>query len=61
MSRWVLYCPECKRQFVHSEIPVNAPRFLGVELKPEFPRGGLKMECPYCKKIRCFNATNSFM
>jgi hypothetical protein len=62
MSRWILYCPACKRQFGHSEIPVNAPRdgFLGVQLKPDFPQGGVKMECPHCKK-RCFNAINSFI
>jgi hypothetical protein len=56
MSRWVLYCPECKRQFAHREIPVNAQRdgFLGVEFKPDFPQGGLKMECPHCKKTSLF-------
>jgi len=56
MSRWVLYCPECKRQFAHGEIPVNALRdgCRGVELKPGFPQGGLNMECPYCTKISLF-------
>src|SRR5215472_791345 len=32
MSRWVLYCRKCKRQFAHSEIPVNAPSTLPAHL-----------------------------
>jgi hypothetical protein len=59
MPRWVLGCPECNRDFTHTEIPADPKRrsfdrFLGTEAKPEFPQGGLRIECPNCKKTSIF-------
>ena len=58
MARWVLGCPECNKYFTHSEILADSNRsmldsFVNIP-KPEFPKGGLKMECPNCKKTSLF-------
>ena len=52
---WVLVCPECSREFVHTEIKndaITATRDpLGwLDEKPAFPEGGLRVSCPSCKK-----------
>jgi len=56
MAHWVLYCPDCKREFPHSEISANTRRdpFVGNLNKPEFPRDGVKLACPHCKKTSRF-------
>jgi endogenous inhibitor of DNA gyrase (YacG/DUF329 family) len=54
MPQWVLRCPECNANFTHSEIATeNQPlrdSFAGLAVKPEFPEGGMRLECPNCKK-----------
>ena len=59
MPRWVLGCPECHVDFTHSEITRN-DRPSGAEFldfltpKPEFPDGGMTVECPHCKVSSVF-------
>ena len=52
MARWVLEYPRCNKIFTQSNIPYLSSflgdPFTGHETKPEFPDGGLKVECPYC-------------
>ncbi len=60
MPSWVLVCPECKQDFAHTEIPTDPKRrpfdrFLGTEAKPEFPPGGLRIECANCRKTSLFH------
>jgi endogenous inhibitor of DNA gyrase (YacG/DUF329 family) len=54
MARWTLSCPECNKDFTHSQIvssETNALRNPFVfEEKPLFPTGGQSIECPNCKK-----------
>ena len=56
MARWVFNCPECQRDLPHCEISadVRIDSFLGFVAKPEFPAGGLKVECPTCKTTSLF-------
>jgi hypothetical protein len=53
MARWVLDCPDCNKDFTHSEISENKSLildpFIGSIVKPEFPDGGQSVVCPNCK------------
>jgi hypothetical protein len=45
MSRWVLFCKQCRESFPHTEIGASlADYFLPV--KPQFLAGGQDLECP---------------
>lgn len=56
MSRWILVCPFCQKDFTHKEItatmdaqpPDPFPMWSGS--KPEFPDGGMILVCPNCKE-----------
>ena len=52
MAQWVLLCPECKFDFIHSEVESDAIAWLGA--KPAFPEGGALLECPNCNKSSVF-------
>jgi hypothetical protein len=58
MAHWVLSCPDCNKDFTHSEIPENSASvtdpFTGSAVKPEFPVGGFSVLCPNCKKISVY-------
>jgi hypothetical protein len=51
MPEWVLICSKCHKSFSHSLI---APRDKSYRFdplwpeKPEFPKGGLELNCPHC-------------
>lgn len=53
MARWVLNCPDCSKDFTHSEIPdaksFGPDPYTASAVKPEFPKGGLTVACPNCK------------
>jgi hypothetical protein len=59
MAAWVLDCPVCKKTFVHSQVR-TAPdqrmmdHFYPVSVKPEFPPGGISLECPNCRSSSLF-------
>jgi hypothetical protein len=49
MARWVLGCNNCKSDFTHTEIaPSDFDPFVRTAPKPEFPAGGLSVNCPNC-------------
>ena len=49
--RWTLLCPDCKKEFTHTEIADAGEQFIAwTARKPEFPVGGLRIECPNCTK-----------
>jgi hypothetical protein len=54
MSHWVLNCPECHNDFTHSDIEDAKLEDYLFPGKPEFPVGGLRLECPYCHKTSLF-------
>jgi hypothetical protein len=57
MAYWALCCPECKREFNHSEVKVEnllSSPFSWLGIKPKFPPEGLRLECPHCKKSSVF-------
>jgi phage FluMu protein Com len=56
MAHWVLRCPRCDKEITHSEIPGGGrfDPYLSTIPKPEFPKGGLKLECPHCNRISLF-------
>jgi len=57
MARWVLGCPFCDKEFTHTEIA--EPRRLEdyyFQAKPKFPDGGLRIDCPNCKKASVFQS-----
>lgn len=56
---WVLVCPECNREFVHTEIQNDAMTATRDPLgwlaeKPPFPEGGLLVSCPNCKNASIY-------
>jgi hypothetical protein len=59
MRRWVLNCGNFNKDFTHSEMvadrkgPLRDP-FDWIEAKPDFPTGGLSLECPNCKKTSVY-------
>ena len=55
MSYWVLGCPLCRMDFIHSEIDGEEERELwALPSKPEFPEGGSSLACPNCKQTSLF-------
>jgi hypothetical protein len=52
MAHWVLLCPKCKVDFIHSAVESDAIAWLGA--KPEFSDGGALLECPNCKESSVF-------
>ena len=56
MAHWVLHCPQCVKEIIHSEVSDQGPidPFLSRTPKPEFPKGGLKLECPHCHCVCLF-------
>jgi len=59
VSRWVLGCPKCGKEFMHSEIdsehrsPLLDP-FAWIGDKPEMPEAGVKLKCPNCSKVSVY-------
>jgi hypothetical protein len=56
MPYWVLDCPQCHKEFVHSEIDGEKKHhgLWALPSKPEFPEGGAKLDCPNCKQASLF-------
>jgi len=57
MARWILPCPQCKKDFNPSDLkseytPDNPFAWLGI--KPKLPEGGLLLECPNCNESSVF-------
>jgi hypothetical protein len=52
MLNWMLHCEQCDTTFAHSGIQAIAEQFslFQVVSKPEFPNGGVSIECPNCQK-----------
>ncbi len=53
MPHWVLNCKHCTKPFVHSTIDPSSNRLPYDPLwppRPEFPSGGMTMDCPDCLK-----------
>jgi endogenous inhibitor of DNA gyrase (YacG/DUF329 family) len=51
MSSWTLRCATCKVEFTHTEITRTDSLFdpfVRSSPKPEFPAGGLTLNCPNC-------------
>lgn len=54
MPRWIVRCPECEKEFTHTDIA----RIQGQALrdpfasppKREIPEGGTKLTCPGCSR-----------
>jgi len=55
MSRWVLKCPQCRTDFVFRDIerPLTLMEYRSPR-KPEFPDGGLTVQCPHCQQSSLF-------
>jgi endogenous inhibitor of DNA gyrase (YacG/DUF329 family) len=50
----MLYCPECEKRFPHSEVTFESGVYASLGNKPDFPDGGLSLECPNCKKTSLY-------
>jgi hypothetical protein len=56
MPHWILHCPLCKTEFIHSEIAMNLEMAeLCFPRKPIVPGEGLRLECPNCRNSSVFN------
>jgi hypothetical protein len=49
MASWVLNCKNCGKNFEHAKISDTFANYFIAE-KPDFPSGGLELECPNCKQ-----------
>jgi hypothetical protein len=56
MPYWVLHCPHCRKDFVHSEIDGEKEHhgLWALPSKPEFPEGGSWLECLNCNQTSLF-------
>jgi hypothetical protein len=57
MPHWMLSCRNCHKNFVHSEIQPQSNDLLYDSLwpyRPEFPEGGLSVECPHCQQAATY-------
>jgi hypothetical protein len=56
MPHWILKCPQCKKDFIHSEIDMEKQKYAlwALPSKPEFPEGGSWLECANCKRTSLF-------
>lgn len=57
MPRWVVRCPRCNAAVPQSEVTFGCPTedalaWLG--RKPNFPDGGLSIECPKCEETALY-------
>jgi ribosomal protein L37AE/L43A len=55
IPQWTLTCPDCKKDFAHSNIAEDIKTwrldpFAELLDKPVFPEAGASFECPNCKK-----------
>jgi ribosomal protein S27E len=48
MASWVLQCGNCKVVFAHSQIDDRSILNYYIPEKPDFPSGGILLECPSC-------------
>jgi hypothetical protein len=49
MPNWMLSCPKCNRQFVHSAIDAKTLESSFFSPKPNFPTSGSELTCPNCQ------------
>jgi len=49
MAHWLLGCPECNKDFMYTEVPLDIGVFACSGVKPEFPDCGLSVVCPNCQ------------
>ena len=57
MAQWVLSCRNCHKNFAHSEIeprPDDRPFDPLWPYRPEFPEGGLSVDCPHCQQAATY-------
>lgn len=54
--RWVLGCTECHKEFTQSVVPRSFHDYLVLVWppKPEFPQGGMRMQCPNCRNVSVY-------
>lgn len=47
MPYWILKCPQCKKDFIHSEINMDKEPYglWALPSKPGFPEGGSWLKC----------------
>jgi hypothetical protein len=65
MQYWMLTCPKCRRDFVHSKIELTALEearrdAFGILPKPPFALDGEKHICPECKTESVFQRHHLF-
>jgi hypothetical protein len=62
--RWMLTCDKCNSEFAYSDVLDRRSQrdnpFTGNVHKPEFPSGGLSLECPNCKKSSVYQSHQLF-
>jgi hypothetical protein len=56
MDYWVLTCPSCQQEFVHSEVAERDSIFdsFGGPHKPDMDPEGTEMICPHCRSSSVF-------
>ena len=56
MASWVVTCPSCRQEFVHSEIAESDSVFdsFGGPRKPDVGPEGAEMTCPSCRTSSVF-------
>lgn len=58
MARWGVMCPLCNEAVPYREVPFEPGAFAWLSSKPNFPEGGLSLECPSCEKTSHYERHN---
>lgn len=57
MSRWIVDCPECGREFTHTLIGQGFERDpFASPLKPDLTASGAELKCPNCGETSTYKA-----
>lgn len=60
MPRWIVECPQCRKEFTHTDIskiasgPMRDP--FASPPKPQIPESGAELKCPHCKNSATYRA-----
>jgi DNA-directed RNA polymerase subunit RPC12/RpoP len=57
VASWVLNCAHCKQDLAKFAIEDTVENYF-FPLKPDFPEGGKKFECPYCDHKATYQRTD---
>jgi hypothetical protein len=60
MSRWIVHCRECKKEFTHTDMSTVVKGTMRDPFvsppKPKIPESGTELKCPHCYGTATYRA-----